>query len=398
MDHSGAEEMQVNSAENRRRRWNGDGVARGYVAAGSDGTSTPKSEVFQTAACYNPTRMENDCSSLFWLALLLAPAAFPQQQFAALGDFKLESGGVLQECRIGYRTFGSLNSDQSNVILFPTWAGGTTEQLSGNVGAGKLVDSSKYYVILVDALSNGVSSSPSNSKQQPHMHFPKITIRDMVNTQHDLLTKVFHLQHVKAVVGISMGGMQTFQWMTAYPGFMDKAVAIVGSPRLAPYDLLLWQAQIDAIQTDPAWHGGDYDQNPARAAEYEFGELLLTTPEHYNRATRREQVLEQIEKARNASGGSDANDKIRQCEAMMSLDVSAPLGRLPSSRSRRRESKSAGRSLEVRPRRHTRPRHGIRPAHARTTSGTNLRLRASGDFLRGTQTSERTCGVSGTLM
>ena len=162
-------------------------------------------------------------TNLLWLALLLAPGAFAQQQFAALGDFKLESG-VLQECRIGYRTFGSLNSDQSNVILFPTWAGGTTEQLSGSVGPGKLVDSSKYYVILVDALSNGVSSSPSNSKQQPRMRFPKITIRDMVNTQHELLTRVFHLQHVKAVLGISMGGMQTFQWMTAYPGFMDKAV------------------------------------------------------------------------------------------------------------------------------------------------------------------------------
>lgn len=262
---------------------------------------------------------------LLWLAISLAPPAFPQQQFAALGDFKLESGGILQECRIGYRTFGSLNSDRSNAILFPTWAGGTTEQLSGNVGPGKLVDSSKYYVILVDALSNGVSSSPSNSKQQPRMRFPKIAIRDMVNTQHELLTRVLHLQHVKAVIGISMGGMQTFQWMIAYPGFMDKAVPIVGSPRLAPYDLLLWQSQIDAIRTDPAWHGGDYDRNPARAAEYEFSELLLTTPEHYNRATRREQVLELIAQAKNASGGSDANDKIRQSEAMMSLDVSAHL-------------------------------------------------------------------------
>ncbi len=280
---------------------------------------------FTLVTCYNPTRMKNSGrTNLLWLALLLAPGAFAQQQFAALGDFKLESG-VLQECRIGYRTFGSLNSDQSNVILFPTWAGGTTEQLSGNVGPGKLVDSSKYYVILVDALSNGVSSSPSNSKKQPRMRFPKITIRDMVNTQHELLTRVFHLQHVKAVLGISMGGMQTFQWMTAYPGFMDKAVPMVGSPRLAPYDLLLWQAQIDAIQTDPAWHGGDYEQNPARAAEYEFGELFLTTPEHYNRANRREQVLEQIAKARKAPGGSDANDKIRQCEAMMSLDVSLPV-------------------------------------------------------------------------
>ncbi|HLK22544.1 MAG TPA: alpha/beta fold hydrolase [Bryobacteraceae bacterium] len=261
---------------------------------------------------------------LIGFATLFGCAAFSQQQqFASLGDFKLENG-VLKDCRIGYRTFGKLNADKSNIILFPTWAGGTTEQLQANVGPGKLADSSKYFVILVDALSNGVSSSPSNSKQQPHMQFPKITIRDMVNTQHELLTSVLHLQHVNTVMGISMGGMQTFQWMTAYPDFMDKAVPIVGSPRLAPYDLLLWQTQIDAIQTDPAWRGGDYERNPARGAEFEFGELFLTTPEHYNSVTRREQVLEGIAKAKKESGGFDANDKIRQCEAMMALDVSTP--------------------------------------------------------------------------
>src|SRR5579871_1479294 len=98
-------------------------------------------------------------------------------QFAELSDFKLESGEVLHDCRIGYRTFGTLNSSKSNAILFPTWALGTTEQLMANVGGpGSLVDSNKYYVILVDALANGVSSSPSNSKLQPRMKFPKVTI------------------------------------------------------------------------------------------------------------------------------------------------------------------------------------------------------------------------------
>lgn len=113
---------------------------------------------------------------MLFLAALCAGAQ--EQQFANLGDFKLESGEVLRDCRIGYRTFGQLSADKSNVILIPTWAGGTTERLAGNVGAGLLADSTKYYVILVDALSNGVSSSPSNSTLQPRMHFPKITVRD----------------------------------------------------------------------------------------------------------------------------------------------------------------------------------------------------------------------------
>ena len=248
------------------------------------------------------------------------------QQFANLGDFKLENGQVLGECRVGYRTFGQLNAERSNAILLLTWAGGTTEQLAGSVGPGKLVDSSKYYAILVDALSNGISSSPSSSKLQPHMHFPKVTVRDMVRTQHELLTQFLHIEHLKAVLGVSMGGMQTFQWMVEYPEFMEKAVPIVGSPRLAPYDLLHWQTQIDAIENDPEWHGGDYTKNPARGAEYEFGGILLTTPEQFNQTTTREQVLENIEDAKASNEGSDANYKIRQVQAMMALDVSAPFG------------------------------------------------------------------------
>ena len=269
-------------------------------------------------------------SSSFLFVFLLMCASLlgvsQEQQFANLGNFNLESGEVIRDCRIGYRTFGHLNADESNVILFPTWASGTTEQLASNVGAGNLADSSKYYVILVDALSNGVSSSPSNSQLQPHMMFPKITIHDMVATQHELLTKVLHIDHVKAVMGISMGGMQAFQWMVQYPDFMDEAIPIVGAPRVAPYSLLHLQAGIDAIKNDPGWQRGDYTKNPAREAEYEFGGLLLTTPEHFNQTHTREQVLQEIAQARESMGGFDADDKIRQSEAMMALDVSVPFG------------------------------------------------------------------------
>jgi homoserine O-acetyltransferase len=255
------------------------------------------------------------------LALQLVAVA-QDQQFANLGDFKLENSRVIRNCRIGYRTFGTLNADKSNVIVFPTWAGGTTEQLKSNFGPGRLIDTTSYYVVAIDALSNGVSSSPSNSRLQPRMRFPEFTLRDTVATQHALLTRVLNIHHVKAIVGISMGGMQTFQWMVLYPDFMEKAIPIVGSPRLAPYDLMLWQAQIDALMRDRDWKGGNYSANPARALDFAFGELLLTSPADYNRRKTREQVFADLEKARNDAHRFDANDKIRQVQAMMSLDIS----------------------------------------------------------------------------
>jgi homoserine O-acetyltransferase/O-succinyltransferase len=255
--------------------------------------------------------------------LALQIVAFAQeQQFANLGDFKLQNGGVIRNCRIGYRTFGTLNSDKSNVVVFPTWAGGTTEQLKSSIGPGRLIDSTSYYVVAIDALSNGVSSSPSNSRLQPRMRFPEFSLHDTVATQHELLTRVFNIHHVKAVVGISMGGMQAFQWLVSYPEFMEKAIPIVGSPRLAPYDLMLWQAQIDALMRDRDWKGGNYSVNPSRALDFAFGELLLTTPTDYNRRKTREQVFADLEKARSDAKRFDANDKIRQVQAMMKLDIS----------------------------------------------------------------------------
>lgn len=185
-------------------------------------------------------------------ALLVVPGigyAQPALQTADLGRCSLESGAVLEECTIGYRTAGSLNADRSNAILFPTWFSGTSADLRGQLGPGGLIDTSRYYVVLVDALSNGVSTSPSTSTAQPDSAFPVVSIRDMVDTQYRLVTEVLNIDSLHAVVGTSMGGMQAFEWMLRYPSFLRKAVPISGTPRLTPQDRLLWRAELRAFRT-----------------------------------------------------------------------------------------------------------------------------------------------------
>jgi homoserine O-acetyltransferase len=247
-----------------------------------------------------------------------------QQRFAALGNLRLESGEVIRDCRIGYRTWGKLNAARSNAILFPTWFSGKTEQLAANFGAGKMLDPAQWYIVAVDALGNGVSTSPSNSTAQPRMKFPRFTIRDMVESQHRLLTGPLGLNHIHAVMGISMGGMQTFQWMVAYPDFLDRAIPIVGTPRLTPYDTLLWEAECHAIEADAAWKNGDYKERPVAAMRTvsDIHKLALSTPANYvaeNRGKDMKAVLAADE--RSTLDTMDTTDWYRQLEAMLEHDI-----------------------------------------------------------------------------
>jgi homoserine O-acetyltransferase len=198
-------------------------------------------------------------------------------KFAEIGDFKLESGESIKNCRIGYRTFGKLNSEKNNAILVPTWFGGRSEHLSGSIGENNPLDSNRYFIIVVDALGNGVSSSPSNSIEQPKSLFPIFSIADMVNSQYHLLKNELNINHLYAVYGGSMGGMQVFQWIVSYPDYMKKAVIYLGSPELSSYDLLFWQTQLNAIEMGQKYQAADDDIAKIIAA---FQYLLVRTPDY----------------------------------------------------------------------------------------------------------------------
>jgi len=272
--------------------------------------------------------------SAFILLLLCTVSSQAQtegtQRFAEFGDFKLRNDSVIQDFRVGYRTLGKLNAEKSNAVLWPTWLGGKSEDLLQFVGPGKVVDTNQYFVILVDAIGNGVSSSPSNSKKQPRMNFPEFSIRDMVEAERRLATEILHLSHLRAVVGLSMGGMQAFEWATSYPDFMNLVVAMAGSPQSTSYDKLLWTAEIDAIELDPAWNHG----NPAGpltrgiALEREIESMRDTSPGYRVAQTPPgafPAFLETLLKGAQADGGT-ASDQIRQRQAILSLDIPGESG------------------------------------------------------------------------
>lgn len=249
------------------------------------------------------------------------PLAAQELQFADMGECDLESGEVIRDCRIGYRTAGTLNAEKSNAILFPTWFGGRSENLLSASGEDGYVDTSEHFVIMVDAFGNGVSSSPSNSPTQGGADFPRITIADMVRHQHRLLTEKLGIQSLRAVMGISMGGMQSFEWAVRYPGFVEKVLPIVGSPRLAPYDIVLWETDLRIL----GWYL-ECDCQEAAAVMNGLS-FLLSGPDRQARVNPRERLDRVRETIESSNLTRDrAYDLMSQLHAMIDHDVSKPHG------------------------------------------------------------------------
>ena len=136
--------------------------------------------------------------------LLSLPAAAhtPQQpphQLYGEGDLKLESGEAIKDFSISYVTHGKLNEKKSNAILMVTAISGNHHRIDFMIGPGKALDPDKYFIICTDAIGNGLTTSPSNSKAQPRMSFPKFTIRDMVESQYRLMKEKLGIDHVADV-------------------------------------------------------------------------------------------------------------------------------------------------------------------------------------------------------
>ncbi|GAB3643137.1 alpha/beta fold hydrolase [Spirosoma arcticum] len=253
-------------------------------------------------------------SFYFLLFLFVSFPAFTQQRFADLGDFRLENGQTIRNCRIGYRTYGRLAANRSNAILVPTWFGGTSAGKAFVANPGGLADSTMYFTIVVDAIGNGVSSSPSSSTAQPGAQFPQFSIRDLVRSQYELVTKTLKLTHLYAVTGISMGGMQSFEWAVSYPDFVDKIVPIVGTPKQSSYDKLFWGTQLTILER------GNFSAEAMRTVG-DLHELNLSTPGYYLSHLKAEDEPDFVRKAEMRYGGLDPFNWASQLRAMIGQDI-----------------------------------------------------------------------------
>jgi homoserine O-acetyltransferase len=175
------------------------------------------------------------------LLALVAGSAVAQTRQAVLGQCRLELGGTIESCRLAYRTFGRLDPDRRNAILIPTWFTGRADGWLPFLGSNGYVDTTGVFVIVVESLGAGASSSPSNNESGRGLAFPEITVGDMVQTSHRLATEEFKLPELHAVVGISLGGLQAFEWGVRYPDYARRIVSIVGNPRQASHGRALFE-------------------------------------------------------------------------------------------------------------------------------------------------------------
>lgn len=246
------------------------------------------------------------------LCLLFFSHVFAQVERAFFGNYALENGEVLEDAQLGYQTYGKLNSNKSNAILFPTWYAGTGESLKPYIGREAMIDTTKFHLIVVDALGNGISSSPSNGILKKDKGFPEFSIKDMVDLQYKLVTEVLEIPHLYAVTGISMGGMQTYQWMATYPTFFDKAIPIVGTPKLSVYDELNYEIFKNVLANEM--------ENPKQDATFLMLEYALgLTPKYfYNDSKTKEELFHEI---REEAGRYQVADLYSQMRAISMFDL-----------------------------------------------------------------------------
>jgi homoserine acetyltransferase len=281
---------------------------------------------------------------LFGVLLLAAPLSAadypkPTEGDHVLRDFRFASGQTLPELRIHYRTLGKPERDARgivrNAVLIlhgTTGQGGNfiRDEFAGELfGKGQLLDASRYYIVLPDGIGHGKSSKPSDKL---HAHFPAYGYHDMIEAQYRLLTEGLKVDHLRLVMGTSMGGMHTWLWGEKHPDFMDALLPLASLPVEIAGRNRMWRKTVsDVIRTDPDWKDGEYTAQPhGLRIALELLALQSSSPvERQKEAPTRDKadavLKDYVDRSMRTS---DANDVLYAVESSRDYDPAPALGKI----------------------------------------------------------------------
>jgi homoserine O-acetyltransferase/O-succinyltransferase len=280
--------------------------------------------------------------TLHFLAALLvaAPTTMLAQRVEkdfAIDNFRFESGESLPSLRIHYTTLGSPRRDAKGVVrnavlmLHGTTGSGTglVTPMSPLFAPGEPLDTSKFYLVFPDGIGHGKSSKPSDGM---HAHFPHYTYNDMVDAQHELLTKGLGVNHLRLAMGTSMGCMHAWVWGERYADFVDGLVPLACAPtQIAGRNRMIRTMIMDFIRDDPGYNGGEYTTEPAGVRQAEGMLFIMTSaPKVQQKQAPTRDQADSVIRAYIARGyrNTDANDMIYQFDASRTYDPSHDLEKI----------------------------------------------------------------------
>jgi len=253
-------------------------------------------------------------------------------------NFKFKSGETLPELKLHYRTIGTPVRDAQgivrNAVLITHGTGGSGGGFLGNgfggqlFDSGQLLDANKHFIILPDGIGHGQSSKPSDGL---HAKFPHYTYDDMVVAQYRLITEKLGVNHLRLVMGTSMGAMHTWIWGETYPDFMDALMPLASNPvQIAGRNRVIRKMIMDSIRNDPEWKDGEYTKQPSGLVGALYGLMLMTAAPlqwQKNFPTREAADKYLDDQIRSRIANTDANDMLYQFDASRDYD---PLPKLES--------------------------------------------------------------------
>ena len=264
--------------------------------------------------------------TFFALILIVCVAAgvHAEPQTFMIYDFQFENGSVLPELRVAYETHGNLDPGRDNAILLVHGTSGDRHAFDPIIGPGKTFDTDKNFVITVDAIGGGDSSSPKDGLGQD---FPRYTIRDMVTAQHALVTRGLELATLRAVGGVAMGSFVSLEWGIHHPEMVRSLLLLIPSPKAETNFQLVIDLMTSVIALDPEWEGGRYTHNPVeglRLAGTVYYPWVVSAA--YLDRLPAKRLAKELEANARSFGNWDANSLVLRYAASRAHDIAAPFG------------------------------------------------------------------------